>query len=243
MIAFTNLLLTPALSMQKQSTTVPPPLKVALVTLANKGIGFEITKRLCDANFETIVGCRNEALGNAAVLKLRSAGYKNVNYCHIDLNDPKSMKVASKLIAEKFGGRLDVLINNAAVCYNDPTLYGKVPFTPFEDQASITISTNFFGTLGVTQAMMPHLRRSPNARIINIASAAGRLSILRSQNLVEQFTSPKLQMKDLESLLNEFVHDVKAGNHSQKGWPNTCYGMSKLGIIAMTKFWREKKHR
>jgi len=208
--------------------------KIALVTGANKGIGLEITKKLCEANFQTIVGCRDETLGRATVSKLQSDGYKNVMFCRIDLNDSESITDASNFISDRFGGRMDVLVNNAAVCFNDPTLYGKVPFTPFEKQAAISISTNFFGTLGVTQAMLPHLRRSSSPRIINIASAAGRLSILKSQALVEQFTSPNLQLDDLKSLLNEFVRDVESGVHAEKGWPNTCYGMSKLGIIAMT---------
>jgi carbonyl reductase 1 len=77
--------------------------------------------------------------------------------------------------------------------------------------------------------------QSESPRIINIASAAGRLAILKSTELVQTFTSPQLQLSELESLLHQFVHDVEAGIHASKGWPNTCYGMSKLGIIAMTK--------
>ena len=130
---------------------------------------------------------------------------------------------------------LDILVNNAAVCFNDPTLYGKVPFTPFAQQAGITVNTNFFGTLEVTEAMLPLLRASPSPRIVNVASAAGRLSILKSQALVEAFTSPTLELQELEALMREFVLEAEAGTHALKGWPNTCYGTSKLGLIALTR--------
>ena len=129
----------------------------------------------------------------------------------------------------------DILVNNAAVCFNDPTLYGKVPFTPFEQQAGITVNTNFFGTLELTEAMLPLLHASSSPRIINIASAAGRLSILKSQDLVDTFTAPTLQLHELESLMRQFVEAAETGDHASKGWPNTCYGVSKLGLIALTR--------
>ena len=126
-------------------------------------------------------------------------------------------------------------MNNAAVCFNDPTLYGKVPFTPFEQQASVTVNTNFFGTLELTEAMLPLLRASSSPRIVNVASAAGRLSILKSQKLVDAFTAPDLELPELESLIRRFVEAAEAGDHASEGWPNTCYGVSKLGLIALTR--------
>ena len=108
----------------------------------------------------------------------------------MDLTDVASIEAASRWVESEYGGVLDVLINNAAICYNDPTLYGKVGFTPFQNQAGITIRTNYFGTLHVIQSFLPLLKRSTSApRIINIASAAGRLTILRSPKLVETFAS------------------------------------------------------
>merc|ERR1740121_2340713 len=139
----------------------------------------------------------------------------------LDLTDHDSALAAARLVGEEFG-RLDILVNNAAVCFNDPTLYGSCEFTPFERQAGITVFTNFFGTLAVTQAMLPLLRASPSPRIVNVASYAGRLAILRSR-------------EKLEALMREFVRDAEAGVHARNGWPNTCYGVSKLGIIALTR--------
>ncbi len=152
----------------------------------------------------------------------------------LDLTDPISITNAAKYIEEKYGV-LDILINNAAICFNDPTLYGRVEYTPFQKQAGITIDTNFFGTLRVSEAFLPLLKKSASPRIINVASAAGRLTILRSQKLMNEFSSDELTIPKLSNMMREFVKDVEDGSHLEKGWPNTCYGVSKLGIIALTR--------
>lgn len=116
-------------------------------------------------------------------------------------------------------------------------LDGLVPYTPFEKQAGITINTNYFGTRAVTDAMLPLLLKSDSftPRIINVASAAGRLTILKSSTLVQQFTSETLQTSELDDLMRKFVADAENGVHGQNGWPNTGYGVSKLGLIAYTR--------
>eukprot|EP00241_Pyramimonas_parkeae_P004741 CAMPEP_0114231978 /NCGR_PEP_ID=MMETSP0058-20121206/4350_1 /TAXON_ID=36894 /ORGANISM="Pyramimonas parkeae, CCMP726" /LENGTH=370 /DNA_ID=CAMNT_0001343399 /DNA_START=236 /DNA_END=1345 /DNA_ORIENTATION=+ len=214
--------------------TTSSPQRVCLVTGANKGIGKEIARKLgaCKDTI-CIMGCRDMILGRAAAEELKDSGC-NVTVVQIDLELMDSVEGAAQFIEQEYG-RLDVLVNNAAVCFNDATLYGKVPFTKFDKQADITIRTNFFGTLAVTQAMLPMLRNATSPRIINIASSAGRLSILRSQSRIDAFTSSTLQMKELEAYMHEFVADAKEGSHTDKGWPNTGYGVSKVGIIAMTR--------
>ena len=234
--------------------------RIALVTGANKGIGKEIARKLAskentkggndddggDDNgngngnkspFLCILGCRNEKLGLATVQELKAEGL-NVAFVRIDLQDTESIQTAAQHIEEKYG-RCDVLINNAAVCFNDPTLYGRVDHTPFAEQASITVSTNFFGTLCLTKAMLPLLKKSilKSPRIINIASSAGRLAILPSEERREAFSSPDLTMEDLESFMKDFIEAASKGDgtHTAEGWPNTGYGVSKVGIIAMTK--------
>lgn len=212
---------------------IPQEGRVALVTGANKGIGKEVARKLSDAGVRVVLGSRNYDLGAAAVQDLRDTGC-DVVCTQLDVTDSESVLAAQDFLVREFG-RLDILVNNAALCYNDPTLYGKCPPTPFVKQAAPTVATNFFGTLKVTQAMLPLLRTSPSPRIVNIASAAGRLAILRSIDLVELFTAPSLQVEGLEVSMREFVRDVEDGVHARRGWPNTCYGMSKVGVIALTK--------
>ena len=64
---------------------------------------------------------------------------------------------------------------------------------------------------------------------------SGHLRILPSDARRDKFTSPALHLDELESMMREFVTDVEAGSHNKNGWPNSCYGMSKLGVIALTK--------
>ena len=208
--------------------------RVAVVTGANKGIGKEIARKLgAVPDLETILACRSAALGKAAEADLRAFGCK-VEFRPLDLTDEQSMLDLRRFLEETYG-KLDILVNNAAICFNDPTLYGKVPHTPFTEQADITLRTNFFGTLALTNALLPLLRASSSPRIVNVASAAGRLSILRTREKREFFTSGDLEVAALEQAMKDFVSDVKQGVHGDHGWPNTCYGTSKLGLIALTR--------
>jgi len=210
--------------------------RVALVTGANKGIGKEIARQLAsEKNIVCILGCRDEKLGAMVAEELREVtGNDKVCCIHVDLDDVDSLEEAARSIDKEYG-RLDVLVNNAAVCFNDATLYGKVPHTPFQAQADVTVRTNFFGTLRLTRALLPMLRKAPSPRIVNIASSAGRLAIFPSNQWADKFSSSALQMDQLEGYVQQFVTDVQAGTHAEQGWPNTCYGLSKVGIIAMTK--------
>eukprot|EP00746_Dinoflagellata_sp_MGD_P152501 gnl/MRDRNA2_/MRDRNA2_83723_c0_seq1.p1 gnl/MRDRNA2_/MRDRNA2_83723_c0~~gnl/MRDRNA2_/MRDRNA2_83723_c0_seq1.p1 ORF type:complete len:283 (+),score=58.95 gnl/MRDRNA2_/MRDRNA2_83723_c0_seq1:114-962(+) len=207
--------------------------QIAFVTGGQQGIGKEIARKLATAGVTTVLGCQDNDLGSKVVQELQEAG-GDVLCTKLELCDNTTILAARDFIQEKFG-RLDILINNAAICFNDPTLYGKCEYTPFAKQAGITISTNFFGTLDVTRAMLPLLRSSPSPRIITVASNAGRLAILRSQEKVAAFTSPTLKAEEVEQYMTQFVKDVESGVHASKGWPNTCYGVSKLGLIALTR--------
>lgn len=224
----------------------PSTQKIALITGSNKGIGLEIARKIGSEkrddgsnDFLCIMGCRNEELGRAAVKEFKLNGM-DAEFVRIDLEEVPSIESAAKYIEETYG-YCDVLINNAAVCFNDPTLYGKVPHTPFDKQAEITVRTNFFGTLSLIKAMMPMLEESNSPRIINIASSAGRLSILPSQKRRDEFSSEDLQMEELQNYMLDFVKAAQSGTHTDQGWPNTGYGVSKVGIIAMTKILAREK--
>ena len=94
------------------------------------------------------------------------------------------------------------------------------------DEAQNTIDTNAAGTLRVTNALLPLLRAraaaSPHgARVVNVCSSAGKLRILRSDTLAQRFEAAATA-EDVMALLAEFVADIRAGRHLDKGWPNRC---------------------
>jgi NAD(P)-dependent dehydrogenase (short-subunit alcohol dehydrogenase family) len=147
-----------------------PKEKIALVTGANKGIGFEIARQLGNAQHRVLLGARDVAKGEAAAAVLKSEGL-DVRFIHIDLGKPATIQAAAAAIDGDYG-RLDVLVNNAGIADRAD---GPPSKTAIEAVRRI-FDTNFFGTLAVTQAMLPLLRKSPAARIVNVSSGLGSLT-------------------------------------------------------------------
>ena len=144
--------------------------KVALITGANKGIGLEIARQLAQAGVFVIIGARDPARAKAAVKDLSSQGLKAQSVA-INLNDHASIAAAAEKIRAEHG-RLDILVNNAGIF---DTADGP-PSTSSAEAARRIIDTNFVGTLAVTQAMLPLLRQSSAARIVNLSSSLGSLA-------------------------------------------------------------------
>jgi NAD(P)-dependent dehydrogenase (short-subunit alcohol dehydrogenase family) len=145
------------------------PKKIALVTGANKGIGFGIARALGNAGMVVLVGSRNPTLGEEAASKLRSEGV-DAHFVLVDLVRSETIKTASASILSQFG-HLDVLVNNAAIV--DPA--DGPPSAANLDSVKRIMETNFLGTLAVTQAMLPLLRKATAARIVNLSSGLGSL--------------------------------------------------------------------
>mmetsp|Transcript_14422 Transcript_14422/g.45835 ORF Transcript_14422/g.45835 Transcript_14422/m.45835 type:complete len:150 (-) Transcript_14422:21-470(-) len=83
--------------------------------------------------------------------------------------------------------------------------------------------------------MLPLLHNADSPRVVNVVSYAGRLAILKSRTLNAAFTAEGVTRADLDALMREFLGAVEDGTHAQAGWPGTCYGLSKLGLIAWTR--------
>lgn len=145
--------------------------KLALVTGANKGIGLEIARQLGKAGFYVFLGARNPSLGEEAASTLRAEGL-DVQYVELDLVRKETIESAASGI-RGYGGQLDVLVNNAAIA--DPS--DGPPGTVDIDVARRVMETNFFGTLAVIQSMLPLLRQAPAARIVNVSSGLGSLTL------------------------------------------------------------------
>ncbi|CAN0462792.1 unnamed protein product [Ectocarpus sp. 12 AP-2014] len=204
-------------------------MRISVVTGANKGIGLAIAKKLAGApGHLCVLTSRTPSLGQKAVDDLKAEGLESVVHKQLDIGDPASVERFASELEQEFG-RCDVLVNNAGIAFK-----GSDP-TPFKDQAEPTLKTNFFDTAAFTEKMLPLVRKSDAGRVVNVASMAGHLSILGSQDRRNAFTNPALTKERLSAMMAQFVGDVKAGRHHGGGWPNTCYGMSKLGVIAYTK--------
>lgn len=156
---------------------------IALVTGANKGIGYEIAAGLGALGWGVGVGARDEGRREAAVEKLRAAGVDAFGL-PLDVTDDASVAAAAELLTERTG-HLDVLVNNAGVT-------GGMPQTPTTvDPATVrrVVETNVLGVIRVTNAMLPLLRRSASPRIVNMSSGVGSLT-RQSGSGSEQTTGP-----------------------------------------------------
>jgi NAD(P)-dependent dehydrogenase (short-subunit alcohol dehydrogenase family) len=145
--------------------------KVALVTGANKGIGKEIARQLGGLGMTVLLGARDTERGQKAAEELRAGG-ADVRYLHLDVTDEATVSAAAGRVGEEFG-RLDVLVNNAGIA----TEWGHLPSETSATLVRRAYDVNVFGVIAVTHAMLPLLRRSPAARIVNLSSNLGSLSL------------------------------------------------------------------
>ncbi len=147
-------------------------MKIALVTGGNKGIGFELCRNLAQAGCRVLLGARDRALGEKAVERLKQEGVGEVAVLEIDTTKQQTVTAAAQEIADTYG-RLDILMNNAGI-----NVEGDGPPSVANlEVVRMLLDTNFVGTLRVTQAMLPLLKRSPSGRIVNVSSELGSLSM------------------------------------------------------------------
>jgi len=151
---------------------------IALVTGANQGIGFQIAKDLAANGYAVLVGSRSLDKGEVAAKDIG----RDAHAIQLDVTDASSIDVAARRIRNDFG-RLDVLVNNAAISHA-----GK-PGRPLEevmatsrasvaslDEVLTVFETNVFGVIAVTQAMLPLLRAAKAGRVVNVSSGVGSLA-------------------------------------------------------------------
>src|SRR5947207_8368837 len=142
--------------------------RTALVTGANKGIGFEATRELARLGLRVFLGARNAKAGRAAAEKLGSDG--DVIFLEIDVSDAKSIRAAAEELSRQ-SDRLDVLVNNAGILLDEDKDALIITREIFET----TLRTNTLGPWLVAQAFAPMLKKSREPRIVNVSSGGGQL--------------------------------------------------------------------
>ena len=148
-----------------------PSRRVALITGANKGIGFEIARQIARTGARVFVGARDPGRGEAAAAALRAEG-GDASFLQADLDRPETFAAAAAAIdAER--GRLDALVNNAGIADRGDGTPGEASLAA----ARRVFDVNFFAALALTQAMLPLLRKSRAARIVNVSSGLGSLTL------------------------------------------------------------------
>jgi NAD(P)-dependent dehydrogenase (short-subunit alcohol dehydrogenase family) len=155
--------------------------KIALITGANRGIGFETARQLGEQGIKVLVGARTEEAGREAETKLKTEGF-DAEFVLLDVDNPETHASAAKIIEDKYG-KLDILINNAGI-YIDESENG-VHVQASKTTPEIfrkTFDTNFFNTIAVTQTFVPLIKKSDAGRIVFLSSALGSLNLHSDPN-------------------------------------------------------------
>ncbi len=173
--------------------------KIALVTGANKGLGFEISRQLAKQEIKVILGARDSVRGQQAADKLKQQGL-DADFHQIDVTDVASIE-ATRDDLEKHFGKLDILINNAGITG------GLGPVSPSQmslDDIRTVFETNFFGVITVKQTLLPLIRKSDAGRIVNMSSGLGSLTNNSNPNW-EFYNVKPLNYNASKTALNAFT--------------------------------------
>lgn len=147
------------------------PLRTALVTGANRGIGLEVCKQLAQLGYRVLLTSRDAAKGAAAAASLQTAG--EVHFHPLEVTDPASIAQLHATVVRLYG-TLDVLINNAAILLDDAQVIWQVSPAVFRT----TFETNLIGPLALCQTFVPLMRAQGYGRVVNVSSEMGQWAYL-----------------------------------------------------------------
>lgn len=195
--------------------------RVALVTGANRGIGLEISRQLARRGLIVVMGARDPAKERAAVAALATENLSAASVM-LDVADSASIGYAVAAIDGRYG-RLDILINNAAILIDGPGGFDASLFELTAETFRKTFETNVLGPLRLTQAIVPLMRRNGYGRIVNLSSGAGQLADMRMG-----FPAYRISKSALNALTRITAAEVKADpikvNAVCPGWVRTEMG-------------------
>ncbi|MEO8972011.1 MAG: SDR family oxidoreductase [Ktedonobacteraceae bacterium] len=171
--------------------------KIALITGANKGIGFEIARQLGTQGMIILAGTRNQVRGDEAVKSFQSEGIEAIAV-HLDVTDQATIDSAASFISDTYG-KLDILVNNAGISLGE----GHAPPSELAIEVYRAMyETNVFGVFATTKAMLPLLRRSDAGRIVNMSSTMGSLGLNSDPNSIHGQMPPLLAYNSSKTAVN-----------------------------------------
>jgi NAD(P)-dependent dehydrogenase (short-subunit alcohol dehydrogenase family) len=195
--------------------------KIALVTGANRGIGFEVCRQIAQSpdDFIVLLTARNSIKGESAVKQLTEKGL-NVLFHRLDVSDISDIKQISLDVINQFG-RLDVLVNNAAILYDS----WQSATVADLDIVSKALSTNLYGPWLLCQAFIPFMKKNGYGRIVNVSSGAGSLQYMDETSMAPAYSISKVA---LNALTRKLASELKGTgiliNSVDPGWVATDMG-------------------
>ncbi|KAH7864698.1 hypothetical protein Vadar_032751 [Vaccinium darrowii] len=238
--------------------------RYAVVTGANKGIGFEICRQLASNGIMVILTARDEKRGTEALEKLKGSGLSDLVVFHqLDVANPSSIASLADFVKTQFG-RLDILVNNAGISggvmnwdalkalhaaarAGGMQLRDKINWneemTQTYEMAKECLETNYYGAKRMIEAFIPLLQLSNSPRIVNVSSSLGQLKNIPSEQVKGVLNDAETLTEDkIDELLNKFLEDFKEKSLETKGWPTflSAYTVSKAAMNAYTRILAKK---
>lgn len=203
--------------------------KIALITGANKGIGFETARQLGKEGITIIAAARNKEKGNEAVQKLKSEGI-DAEFLQLDVDNNSDIKTTYEYILQKYG-KLDILVNNAGILVEEGDFAFNTTTTISDQDLRQTLDTNFFNVVKLTNTLLPLLQKSEAGRIVNLSSILGSLN-LHSDVSSPIYSSKKFAYNTSKTALNSYTVHLAAAlagtnvkvNSVHPGWVKTDMG-------------------
>ena len=201
--------------------------RVAVVTGANRGIGFEICRQLAQRGYAVILTARDPAKGRAAAKVLADEGL-DVSFHRVDVTDAAGIKRFARHLRGKVG-RLDVLVNNAGIYLEGGYVDDSTPESVFDesiDKVRITMETNLYGPYQLCQALIPLMLEGGYGRVVNVSSRSGQLSGMRGREAAYRMS--KAALNALTCILAAELPGGKVlVNSMSPGWVRSDMGGSK----------------
>jgi NAD(P)-dependent dehydrogenase (short-subunit alcohol dehydrogenase family) len=195
----------------------PTQARIALVTGANRGIGFEVCRQLARSGTKVILTARNVDAGEDAAASLRRKGL-DVHFCPLDVTDVQSVTAAWQYVEREFS-RLDILVNNAGIDLDDEISFFEV--SPAVVQQ--TYDTNTIGPLRMCQAFVPLMRQHNFGRVVNVSSGSGQLSGMGGTTAAYRMSKSALNALTCIVAAEVSAYNIKV-NSACPGWVRTDMG-------------------